>query len=120
MHALANLLGAVYAAHHCTLNAILRPYVLHANRRAIDEKLARIARYMDLPNASFQGFLDWVLAMRDTIHIPHTLRDIGIPDSRVDDIGAMAVADAAASTTPLSFTPAPYTELLTKALNGKL
>src|SRR3546814_3115497 len=88
MHALAHPLGALYDAHHGTLNAILMPYVLQANRRAIDEKLERIARYMDLHNASFQGFLDWVLAMPDTIHIPHKLRHIGHPDSRVDDIGA--------------------------------
>jgi len=120
MHALAHPLGAVYDAHHGTLNAILMPYVLEANRHAIDEKIARVARYMDLPDASFQGFLDWVLDMREKIGIPHTLRDIGIPDDRIDDIAAMAVVDASASTNPIAFTPTQYAAILARALDGKL
>src|SRR5690606_17186537 len=35
MHALAHPLGALYDAHHGTLNAILMPYVLASNREAI-------------------------------------------------------------------------------------
>lgn len=120
MHALAHPLGAVYDAHHGTLNAILMPYVLQANRSVIEDKIARVARYIALPDASFKGFLDWVLALRDKIDIPHTLRDIGIPDDQLEKIGLMATQDAASSTNPIAFTPAQYADIFKKALDGKL
>lgn len=120
MHALAHPLGALYDAHHGMLNAILMPYVLQANRSEVDDKLARTARYLALPDASFQGFLDWVLRLREEIGIPHTLRDIGIPDDRADTVGKMAVADGSASTNPIAFTPAQYADIFRNALDGKL
>lgn len=120
MHALAHPLGAVYDAHHGMLNAILMPYVLQANREVIDEKMVRTARYLGLADASFKGFLDWVLRLRDEVGIPHTLRDIGIPDDRVDAIGHMAVADGSSATNPIPFTPAQYTDILKNALDGRL
>ncbi len=42
MHALAHPLGAIYDAHHGRLNAILMPYVLLANRSAIEKKIESI------------------------------------------------------------------------------
>jgi alcohol dehydrogenase class IV len=120
MHALAHPLGATYDAHHGTLNAILMPYVLQANRAAIDDDIVRVARYMALPDASFKGFLDWVLALRESIGIPHTLRDIGIPDDQADKIGLMATQDASSSTNPIPYTPAQYADIFGKALDGKL
>lgn len=120
MHALAHPLGAVYDAHHGTLNAILMPYVLVANRSAIATKIAALARYMNLPDASFEGFLDWVLKMRQAIGIPHTLAEIGIPADRADDIGRMAVADGSSHTNPISYSPQQYSEILNKAISGIL
>jgi alcohol dehydrogenase class IV len=53
-HALAHPLGALYDAHHGTLNAILMPYVLVANRAEIGERIERVARqelHLRLPSA---------------------------------------------------------------------
>ena len=82
--------------------------------------MVRTARYLGLADTSFKGFLDWVLRLRDEVGIPHTLRDIGIPDDRVDAIGHMAVADGSSATNPIPFTPAQYTDILKNALNGRL
>lgn len=120
MHALAHPLGALYDAHHGTLNAILMPYVLVANRSVIATKIASLARYMNLPDASFEGFLNWVLTMRQAIGIPHTLSEIGIPADRADDIGHMAVADGSSHTNPISYSPQQYSEILNKAIAGVL
>ena len=78
MHALAHTLGALYDAHHGLLNAILMPYVLKANRHAIEERITRLARYLELEDASFDGFLAWVLSFRERLNIPHSLADIDI------------------------------------------
>ncbi|KAA0893057.1 iron-containing alcohol dehydrogenase [Pusillimonas sp. ANT_WB101] len=120
MHALAHPLGATYDAHHGMLNAILMPYVLRANHTAIDERLTTLSRYLNLRKCSFEGFLDWVLELRDSVGIPHTLAEIGIPDDRIEDIGHMAVADGASTTNPIPFTAAQYSEILSHALTGKL
>ena len=42
MHALAHPLGALYDAHHGTLNAVLMPYVLEANRSVIASAIGRL------------------------------------------------------------------------------
>ena len=56
------------------------PYVLDFNRPAIEDGMAAVARYLDLPSPSFAAVLDWVLALRERIGIPHTLKDIGVDE----------------------------------------
>jgi alcohol dehydrogenase class IV len=120
MHALAHPLGAVFDAHHGLLNAILMPFVLKANEAAIDQTLASAARYVDLPQHNFAGFLDWVLELRQLLGIPHSLADIGIPLDACGQISAMAVLDAASAGNPIPFTIAQYDALLRQAINGEL
>ena len=78
IHALSHPVGALYDTHHGLTNAVVMPYVLEYNRSAIDERLTRLARYLNLPNPSFKSLLDWILALRKEIGIPHTLKDIGV------------------------------------------
>ncbi len=119
MHALAHPLGAIYDAHHGTLNAILMPYVLTANRSAIESRITRLARYLELP-ASFDGFLEWVLALRRQIGIPHDLMAIGIDHARIDEIGSMALADPSADTNPVPHDSAAYSRILAAAVSGTI
>lgn len=120
MHALAHPLGALYDAHHGTLNAILMPYVLQANRAAIDERITSLARYLDLPQPSFSAFLDWVLALREKIGIPHTLAAIGIDDAQAELIARMAVVDGSAATNPIQLSESNYAGILRNAVAGLL
>ncbi len=119
MHALAHPLGAVYDAHHGTLNAILMPYVLAANRKAIEQPITRLGRYLDL-GMGFDPFLEWILELRTRISIPNTLQEIGIGDDRLDEIGIMAVADPSAGTNPIAHSAADYAEIAANAVHGKL
>ena len=120
MHALAHPLGALYDAHHGMLNAILMPYVLKANESAIGDTMTQLARYLDLPRPGFGAVLDWVLALRESIGIPHALSAIGIPDSAVGTVGAMAVQDASSGTNPIAHTADAYDRILGNALAGTL
>ncbi len=69
IHSLSHPVGAVYNAHHGETNGVVMPYVLLFNRPAIEEKLTRMARYLDLPDPGFKAVLDWVLALRREIGI---------------------------------------------------
>jgi hypothetical protein len=120
MHALAHPLGALYDAHHGTLNAILMPYVLKANRREIDQRITRLTRYMGLDETGFDGFMNWVLQMRDTLGIPHTLQEIAIDATKAEAVGTMAVADPSAGGNPISFSAMEYQQIFTDAVNGNL
>jgi len=120
MHALAHPLGALYDAHHGTLNAILMPYVLKANRNAIEEKITRLNRYLDLPTGGFDGFLDWVIELRAQLGIPNTLAMINIDDNDSEAVAKMAVADPSAGGNPISFSNDEYQRIFEDAVAGRL
>ncbi|SES71646.1 hypothetical protein SAMN05216326_102128 [Nitrosomonas marina] len=120
MHAIAHSLGALYDAHHGLLNAILMPYILKANQAAIENRIVRLARFLALDTNSFKGFMDWVLALRDQLGIPHNLSAIGIDTSQADRIGEMAVADPSASGNPVGLSAERYSAIFIDAVNGRL
>lgn len=120
MHALAHPLGALFDAHHGLLNAILMPYVLKANREVVTQRLERTARYIGLADASFDGFLNWVLQLRAQVGIPHSLGEIGIDESALEKIGRMATEDPSAGGNPIQFSAEQYSALCGRAIRGEL
>ncbi|ALM54509.1 alcohol dehydrogenase [Halomonas huangheensis] len=120
MHALAHPLGALFDAHHGTLNAILMPYVLKANERAIGEQMVRLGRYLDLRQPGTGAVIDWVLDMRERLQIPHALSALGIDDNQAEKVGEMAVADPSSATNPIAFDADGYRDIFLAALNARL
>jgi len=120
IHALAHPLGALYDAHHGTLNAVLMPYVLKANRSAIESRIERLGRYIGLSDTGFDSFMDWVLSLRDEINIPSTLSELGIDDQQSHRIGQMAVQDPSAGTNPITYSAEDYERIFLSALTGQL
>jgi alcohol dehydrogenase class IV len=118
VHALAHPLGALYDKHHGLLNAILVPYVLAHNRAAIEAKMAHIGRCLQLPDASFNGVLKWVLDLRKALHIPHTLAEIGVPAEEHLRIGEMAIQDPSSGGNPVKLTAAQYAQVFLHAVHG--
>ena len=120
MHALSHPLGALYNAHHGTLNAVLMPYVLVENRKVIEERITRLARSIGIGDPGFPSFLDWVLELRETLNIPATLEALGIDDSQAEKIGTMAEVDPSSGTNPILFSADEYRSIFLKALKGNL
>src|SRR6266545_4603745 len=79
IHALSHPIGALHDTHHGLTNAVLIPYVLAFNRKAVEEKIRRVAAYLGL-RPSFRAFLDWMLELRATIDVPHTLAGLDVGD----------------------------------------
>lgn len=120
MHALAHPLGALFDAHHGTLNAILMPYVLKANHVKIEKRINRLTRYMNLNDTGFDGFLNWVIQLRKDLGIPNTLSEINIDDTQAAKIAQMAFEDPSAGGNPISFSVAQYQQIFKDAVEGKL
>lgn len=120
VHALAHPIGAVYDTHHGLTNAVLLPYVMVHNRAAIDARMGLLARVLDLPNPGFDAVLKWTLDFRAALKIPHTLKDIGVDDSRAAEIGAMAEKDPSAGGNPCAVTAKNLEAIFRAAVAGKV
>jgi len=120
MHALAHPLGALYDAHHGLLNAVLMPYVLCANRSAIEAPMARLSRCLGLPKPCFDGVLDWVLALRKEIGIPNSLSALGIDEKQASEVARMALADPSSGGNPVILGARDYEDIFRKAVAGEL
>jgi alcohol dehydrogenase len=119
IHALSHPVGALHDTHHGMTNAVFMPYVLAFNRAVIEEKIARLAGYLGLA-ASFDAFLRFVLDLRDSIGVPHTLRGLGVDASNLDRIAAMAPHDPTAGGNPVPIDERSARQIFLNALEGSL
>jgi alcohol dehydrogenase class IV len=120
MHAISHPLGALYNTHHGLTNAVVMPYVLDFNREAIDERMTRLARFLGLPTPGFKGVMEWVLKLRKEIGIPHTLKEIGVDDKRIDEVALAAEADPSAGGNPIKVGKSELGKIFVAGLNGTL
>jgi alcohol dehydrogenase class IV len=116
MHALSHPIGALVGSHHGLTNAVLMPYVLRFNRPAIEERLARLAGYAGIAPATFDGFLEWILELRRALGIPATLAELGVEESQIERLAAMAEEDPSAAGNPRPFANAEARQVLEAAL----
>ncbi|MDX1692981.1 MAG: iron-containing alcohol dehydrogenase [Ketobacteraceae bacterium] len=120
VHALAHPLGALYDKHHGLLNAILLPYVVQANRRAIEDKVCYLGRCLGIGDHSFAAFFESLLDWRQRLGIPATLADIGIDGDEADKVAAMAIADPSAGGNPIPFAQGDYQTIFLAAVEGRI
>jgi alcohol dehydrogenase class IV len=112
--------GALYDTHHGLANAILLPYVMVANRDAIAGRMELLGRILDLDKPSFDGVLQWVLAFRECLGIPHTLQEAGVPDDGIEEVGRQAALDPCAAGNPIAFSAQQYGAIFARTLVGEL
>ncbi|HVP30127.1 MAG TPA: iron-containing alcohol dehydrogenase [Myxococcota bacterium] len=120
IHALSHPLGAALDAHHGETNGVFMPYVLAFNRPAIERRIAAVARYLDLPRPDFDGFLEWVLRLREEIGIPHTTAALGMRPEHVATFAERAAVDPTAPGNPVPLDPAALRDLYQRALAGQV
>ncbi len=119
IHSLSHPVGALYDTHHGMTNAVFMPYVLVANRDAIEGRIGRLAAYCDLP-PTFEAFLHAILGLRQKLNVPHTLADFGVTGEKRDLIGDMAIVDPTAGGNPRKLTKELALEIFDRAMEGRL
>ena len=120
VHAIAHPVGSWFNTHHGLTNAVILPYVMTFNRAAIAAKADVIARVLDLPAHSFDGFFTWVLKMRADLGIPHSLAEIGVNADNAAVIGREAALDPSAGGNPISVDAAQLEKIFLAAVGGRL
>jgi len=101
MHALAHPIGAHFDTHHGMTNAVVMPYVLIANRSAIESTIERLGAYTGLGH-TFDDVLAHIVQLRVDLDVPNTLVELGVDPNAVDTIATAAVHDPSAGTNPIT------------------
>ncbi len=103
IHSLSHPLGAVFNTHHGMTNAVVMPPVLRFNREAIEERIERAAAYLGIAGG-FDGFFDFVLALRAELGVPENLTAMGVPKEQIDELTAAALEDPSTGGNPVKMT----------------
>ncbi|KKB13090.1 alcohol dehydrogenase [Devosia geojensis] len=119
IHALSHPVGALYDTHHGMTNAVFMPYVLAVNHKAIETRIGRLAGYLGLP-PTFKAFQHAILALRDRLDVPHTLKDFGVDDTRREEIADKAVVDPTAGGNPIELTRELALRIFDRAMTGRV
>jgi alcohol dehydrogenase class IV len=120
IHSVSHPVGARYDTHHGLTNAVMFPYVLVCNKAAIADKIPHIARALDLPGRDFDAVLEWILAFRKKLGVPHTLAELGVKEADAGIIAADAVKDPTAGSNPRQLSEAEFEKLTRAAIRGDL
>jgi len=120
IHALSHPVGSLFDSHHGLTNAVFMPYVLAYNRPAIAGKLMALARYLDLKPATPESVLDWIIALRAELEIPHTLGALGVPRDALPRLAALAENDQTCAGNPRPVGRAELLSLYEAAHDGRL
>jgi alcohol dehydrogenase class IV len=120
IHSLSHPVGAVLDTHHGLTNAVAMPYVVKFNRPAIEEKVVRLARWLDLRTPTFDGFMQWLLEFRREVGIPHTLAELGVRPEHLEKLSEMAAVDPTASGNPVKAGVPEMRQMFEAAVAGRL
>ena len=121
IHSLSHPINAVNNIHHGLSNAIFMPYVLSFNRDVIENKIVKVCEYLDLKDKSFDGFLNWVLDLRNNLDIPHKLSEV-IENSDFDlhKLSKMALKDPSTGGNPKKLTLDDMKIMYQHSMSGEL
>ncbi len=121
IHSLSHPVNAVNNIHHGLSNAIFMPYVLTFNKDAIENKILKICKYLELPDPSFDGFINWVLDLRKKLNLPHKLSEvIKEEDFDIEKLSKMALEDPSTLTNPKKMSVDDMKILYEHSISGKL
>ena len=120
IHSLSHPIGAIYNTHHGLTNAVFMPYVLVRNKESIENKILDLCRYLNLSNPSFNSFLDWILDLRKSLSIPHTLKELIEDDSNFEKMSVMALNDPSTSSNPIKLNEKDFLKLYQNSYEGIL
>jgi alcohol dehydrogenase class IV len=102
LHGLSHALAAGFGGQHGQINAVLLPFVIEANRPAIDGHLETIANALDLGQTP-DAMVAWIDGLRDRLDLPRSLPEIGIEWSAaaLAELCAASAAEPNAVTNPV-------------------
>lgn len=107
VHGMAHPLSAFYDTPHGVANAVLLPYVMEFNAEYTGEKFREIARAMGVADVDHMSQAEYrkaaveaVKQLSKDVHIPQTLKEIGVKEEDLDALADAAMADVCTGGNP--------------------
>jgi maleylacetate reductase len=110
-HRICHILGGSFHLPHAETHSIILPHVVHYNRDAAPEAMARLAHALGASNAA-QGIVD--LAVR--LPVPKTLATLGLHADQLEEAARLVVASPPWNPRPITL--ADMQQLLQAAYHG--
>lgn len=120
VHALSHAIGALHDTHHGLTNAVVMPYVVQANREAIQDQMEYLGRVLGLKRGGYDGVFEWLLALREEVGIPPAASALGVDASEAEEMGARAIKDPTAAGNPIQHSAQDYAGIYVRACEGRL
>ena len=115
IHAISHAIEGIYKTHHGMTNAILMPYVLKLNQKAITTKVNNLSNYLKI-QGSFDEFFEFIKEFLHSLEVPEKLSSLGVKIDYIDDIVEMALSDPSVLTNPVKLTQKNVKELLLQTI----
>lgn len=120
VHSVSHPVGAFFDTHHGLTNGVMLPYVLVVNRPVIEDKMAQLSRALDLKTPGFDGVMEWLLAFRKQLGVPHTLADLGVSEDAIAELSQHAERDPSTGGNPVPLKAKDFEKLILAAIRGDL
>ena len=117
-HSCAHSLSTVCDTHHGMANAVLLPYTLKFNSKAVPERLSRMAQAAGLSPATPETFINWTVELRRQIGIPHSLKDIGVKEEHLANLVEVAIQDGCHQQNPCTVSEEDFQRIFRDAYEG--
>ena len=110
-HKLCHTLGGTWNLPHAETHTIVLPHAIAYNEVAAPDAMTRIARALNARSAAF-GLYE----VAQKLNAPLALKDIGLPESAIDEAARLATTNPYYNPRPVTFEP--IRELLRRAWAG--
>ena len=116
-HGICHVLGGRTGVAHGVLNTIMLPHVMQFNADAVPDAMSAIAEAMEAGarTRDFAAAPRGVAALVASLPVPKRLRDAGVPEAILDEVGTEAAGNATVRNNPKPVTDADLRELLHRA-----
>ncbi|MBB6271024.1 alcohol dehydrogenase class IV [Pedobacter cryoconitis] len=116
VHSLAHPLSSLLDTHHGLANAVNLPYGMEFNIAGFEDRFRRIARTLELKEETGEAVVKYLYDLNSSVHIPHTLGEIGVKPEHIETLADLALADFAHPNNPKPVTRENFKQLYLKAL----
>jgi alcohol dehydrogenase len=106
VHSLAHQLGGVYNLPHGVCNAVLLPHVMRFNVSVCEEKMADLAEALGVDTDEMSSgeaanaAIEAVEALSADVGIPSGLAELGVEESKLEEMAKLALVDPCAPGNP--------------------
>ena len=121
VHSMAHSLGAFFDVPHGVANALLLPHVMRFNGKICPDLFRNMGRAFGLDmndlndEEAVDKVVDAIKGLSQRLHIPQTLKEIGIPEEMIPSLAAQAINDPCTPGNPREVTVEDLIQLYKEA-----